>query len=120
MKLQRRLNGVKAFRFKVFVLVLFLVFYLLLVNIFVGPERSLVSSFLSKINSQSKRPGAQDKIRRESVQQPFKVHETLVQNSQRSGALPDHGTGWHDEHGPTEEFGNRVFHQLIFFMRYRN
>lgn len=75
MKLQRRLFGVKAFRFKVFMLVLLLVFYLLLVNIFIGPERSFVSNFLSKINGQSKRSvrdlGPQHHIRRETDPQPF-------------------------------------------------
>ncbi|XP_034246266.1 beta-1,4-glucuronyltransferase 1-like [Thrips palmi] len=76
MKLQRRLHGVKAFRFKVFVLVLFLVFYLLLVNIFVGPERSLVNSLLSKFNGHPRRPvrelGPQHHVRREiDPQLPF-------------------------------------------------
>ncbi|XP_026283009.1 beta-1,4-glucuronyltransferase 1 [Frankliniella occidentalis] len=77
MKLQRRLHGVKAFRFKVFVLVLFLVFYLLLVNIFVGPERSIVTNLLSKINGHSRRPVRElvslprTHIRRETESQPF-------------------------------------------------
>lgn len=76
MKLQRRLHGVKAFRFKVFVLVLILVFYLLLVNIFVGPERSLVNSLLSKFNGHPRRLvrelHPQHHVRREAEsQQPF-------------------------------------------------
>lgn len=75
MKLHRRFHGVKAFRFKVFILVLLLVFYLLLVNIFVGPERSVVSSILSKINGQPKRPvralGSQHLVQRETESLPF-------------------------------------------------
>lgn len=98
MKLQRRLNGVKAFRFKVFVLVLFLVFYLLLVNIFVGPERSLVSSFLSKINGQSKRPVPQHKIRREAVQQPFSPGSFL------RGELPHNESYCWFKYGTIESF----------------
>ncbi|KAJ1530534.1 hypothetical protein ONE63_005423 [Megalurothrips usitatus] len=81
MKFQRRLYGVKAFRFKVFVLVLFLVFYLLLVNIFVGPERSLVSSLLSKINGQTRRSvrelGPQHHSRRLTDSQPFSAGSFL-------------------------------------------